>query len=113
MYLLLYSSITSFEPLRTFSILNPKKNKKGNIINIGSTASLKGYKTGGINSSSKFTLRSLSQYWQAEIRHINIRVTQVNPSEVTTDFANLKEKKEIKSTTIYGQKYGQKKLLTQ
>jgi len=65
-----------------------KKNKKGNILNIGSTASLKGYKNGSIYSSSKFALRSLSQCWQAELRPFNIRVTQVNPSEVTTAFAN-------------------------
>ena len=65
-----------------------KKNKKGNILNIGSTASLKGYKNGSIYSSSKFALRSLSQCWQAELRPFNIRVIQVNPSEVTTAFAN-------------------------
>tara|TARA_B100001758_G_C18273016_1_gene537398 strand:+ start:250 stop:957 length:708 start_codon:yes stop_codon:yes gene_type:complete len=74
-----------------------KKNKGGNIINIGSTASLKGYKTGSIYSSSKFALRSLTQCWQAELRPFNIRVTQVNPSEVTTAFANpdRKEREEV------------------
>ena len=69
-----------------------KENNKGNIINIGSTASLKGYKTGSIYSSSKFALRSLTQCWQAELRPFNIRVTQVNPSEVTTAFANVERK---------------------
>lgn len=69
-----------------------KKSKRGNIINIGSTASLKGYQTGSIYSSSKFALRSLTQCWQAELRPFNIRVTQVNPSEVTTAFANPERK---------------------
>jgi len=69
-----------------------KQKKEGNIINIGSTASLKGYKTGSIYSSSKFALRSLTQCWQAELRPFNIRVTQVNPSEVTTAFANPERK---------------------
>ena len=74
-----------------------KQKKEGNIINIGSTASLKGYKTGSIYSSSKFALRSLTQCWQAELRPFNIRVTQVNPSEVTTAFANpeRKEREEV------------------
>ena len=74
-----------------------KKKKEGNIINIGSTASLKGYKTGSIYSSSKFALRSLTQCWQAELRPFNIRVTQVNPSEVTTAFGNpeRKEREEV------------------
>ena len=62
----------------------------GTIINIGSTASLKGYKNGSIYSSSKFAVRCLTQCWQAELRPHNIRVCQVNPSEVTTAFGNSK-----------------------
>ena len=63
-----------------------KIQKNGTIINIGSTASLKGYKNGSIYASSKFALRCLSQCWQSELRPYNIRVCQVNPSEVTTAF---------------------------
>ena len=70
-----------------------KRQKKGTIINIGSTASLRGYKNGSIYSSSKFAVRSLTQCWQAELRPYNIRVCQVNPSEVPTAFAN-KERNE-------------------
>ena len=64
------------------------KKSYGTIINIGSTASLKGYKNGSIYSSSKFAVRCLTQCWQAELRPHNIRVCQVNPSEVTTAFGN-------------------------
>ena len=60
----------------------------GTIVNIGSTASLKGYKNGSIYSSSKFAVRCLTQCWQAELRQYNIRVCQVNPSEVTTAFGS-------------------------
>jgi len=69
----------------------------GTIINIGSTASLKGYKNGSIYSSSKFAVRCLTQCWQAELRPFNIRVCQVNPSEVTTAFGNTEriERKSI------------------
>lgn len=70
-----------------------KQNKGGNIINIASTASLKGFARGSIYSSSKFALRSMTECWQAELRPFNIRVMQVNPSEVTTAFAN-KDRKE-------------------
>ncbi len=65
-----------------------KKQKSGTIINIGSTASLKGYKNGSIYASSKFALRCLTQCWQAELRPYNIRVSQINPSEVTTAFGS-------------------------
>ena len=64
------------------------KKSFGTIINIGSTASLKGYKNGSIYSSSKFAVRCLTQCWQAELRPHNIRVCQINPSEVTTAFGN-------------------------
>ena len=65
-----------------------KEQKSGTIINIGSTASLKGYKNGSIYASSKFAVRCLTQCWQAELRPYNIRVCQINPSEVTTAFGN-------------------------
>ena len=73
------------------------KKSYGTIINIGSTASLKGYKNGSIYSSSKFAVRCLTQCWQAELRPHNIRVCQINPSEVTTAFGNSKreEREEI------------------
>lgn len=67
-----------------------KAQKKGSIINIGSSASLKGYKNGSVYASSKFAVRCLTQCWQAELRPYNIRVSQVNPSEVTTAFGNIK-----------------------
>ncbi|WP_266204299.1 SDR family oxidoreductase [Pontibacter kalidii] len=63
-----------------------KKQNYGNIINIGSTAALKGYEGGSIYASSKAALRSMTQSWQAELRRYNVRVMLVNPSEVTTAF---------------------------
>ncbi|WP_299762194.1 SDR family oxidoreductase [uncultured Pontibacter sp.] len=63
-----------------------KKQNHGNIINIGSTAALKGYEGGSIYASSKAALRSMTQSWQAELRKYNVRVMLINPSEVTTAF---------------------------
>jgi len=60
--------------------------KSGNIINIASTAALKGYSGGSIYSSSKFALRCLTQCWQAELRPYNVRVTEINPTYVPTAF---------------------------
>lgn len=65
-----------------------KLNKQGTIINIGSSASLKGFSNGTIYSASKFAVRAFTQCWQAELRPFNIRVCQLNPSEVTTAFYN-------------------------
>ena len=63
-----------------------KSQQYGNIINIGSTASLKGFARGSVYAASKFAVRGMTQSWQAELRKDNIRVSLVNPSEVTTAF---------------------------
>lgn len=70
-----------------------KKQNKGNIVNIASTASLNSYEGGSIYSSSKFALRSMSQSWQQELRKFNVRVFNINPSFVPTAF-NQPERKE-------------------
>lgn len=58
----------------------------GNIINIASTAAKSGFSHGTVYSSSKFALTSLTECWRAELRRYNIRVMQINPSEVQTNF---------------------------
>ena len=65
-----------------------KEQMSGTIINIGSSASIKGFSGGSVYSASKFAVRALTQCWQAELRPFNIRVCQLNPSEVTTAFYN-------------------------
>lgn len=68
----------------------------GHILNIGSTASLKGFAQGTVYASSKFALRGMTQCWQAELRKHNVRVGLICPSEVTTAFGN-EERKERQS----------------
>lgn len=65
-----------------------RQQNSGNIINVASTAALKGYANGTVYSASKFALRGMTQCWQAELRKHNIRVMAINPSEVTTAFGN-------------------------
>ena len=69
-----------------------KQQKCGTIINIGSSASVKGFARGSVYAASKFAVRALTQCWQAELRPFNIRVSQLNPSEVTTAFYNEERK---------------------
>lgn len=60
--------------------------KSGNIVNIASTAALKGYTGGSIYAGSKFALRCMTQCWQAELRPYNVRVMEINPTYVPTAF---------------------------
>ena len=58
----------------------------GNIVNISSTAGQRGFANGSAYCSSKFAVHALTECWRAELRQHNIRVMQVNPSEVLTTF---------------------------
>ena len=59
---------------------------EGNIVNIASTAGQKGFATGTAYCASKFAVSAMTECWRAELRKNNIRVMQVNPSEVVTPF---------------------------
>ncbi len=62
---------------------------KGNIVNISSTAGLRGAAGGTTYYASKFALRGMTECWRAELRKHNIRVFLINPSEVQTNFASV------------------------
>src|SRR6185503_16387851 len=62
---------------------------RGNIVNIGSTASHRGAPNGTAYYGSKFALRGMTECWRQELRKFNVRVMLVNPSEVITNFATV------------------------
>jgi 3-oxoacyl-[acyl-carrier protein] reductase len=64
-----------------------KERKRGNLINISSTAGLRGAPNGTAYYGSKFALRGMTECWRAELRKYNVRVFLINPSEVITGFA--------------------------
>jgi 3-oxoacyl-[acyl-carrier protein] reductase len=59
----------------------------GNIVNVGSTSGSRGYIGGTTYVASKFALRGMNECWRAELRTSNVRVMEINPSEVLTEFA--------------------------
>src|SRR4029079_8605207 len=61
--------------------------KSGNIVNICSTAAIRGAAGGTAYYASKFALRGMTECWRAELRQYNVRVFLINPSEVLTEFA--------------------------
>jgi 3-oxoacyl-[acyl-carrier protein] reductase len=62
------------------------KRNRGNIVNIGSTASHRGAPRGTAYYATKFALRGMTECWRYELRKNNIRVMLINPSEVVTNF---------------------------
>lgn len=69
----------------------------GSILNIGSSAARKGYPTGSAYAASKFALAGLTECWRAELRQHDVRVIQVDPSEVVTPFGGREDLTEIPS----------------
>jgi 3-oxoacyl-[acyl-carrier protein] reductase len=60
--------------------------KRGNIINISSSAGVRGFAGGTAYAASKFAVSGMTECWRAELRKHDIRVMQINPSEVQTEF---------------------------
>lgn len=62
-------------------------NKSGDIVNISSTAGLKGNAATSAYSASKFAVLGLTESLMQEVRKHNIRVTALTPSTIATDLA--------------------------
>lgn len=75
------------------------KRGRGNIVNISSTAGLRGGAGGTAYYASKFALRGMTECWRAELRKHNIRVFLVNPSEVLTNFSTVAGFKQVQNET--------------
>jgi 3-oxoacyl-[acyl-carrier protein] reductase len=60
--------------------------RRGNIVNIASTAGTRGAPNGTAYYASKFALRGMTECWRGELRQHNVRVFLINPSEVLTPF---------------------------
>jgi 3-oxoacyl-[acyl-carrier protein] reductase len=63
------------------------KHRRGNIVNVSSTAGSRGFAGGTAYVASKFALGGMTECWRAELRKFDVRVMQINPSEVLTDFS--------------------------
>jgi len=90
------------------------KENTGNIINISSMGAVRGFANGSAYVASKAAMSGLTMCWQAELRKHNVRVMQVNPSEVITEFgeklgysyANTKTDNKLKGLEIAQAIYG-------
>lgn len=64
-----------------------KQNKEADIVNVASTAGLKGGPNMSAYCASKAAVISLSQSLMAELRKLNIRVITLTPSTIATDMS--------------------------
>ena len=82
----IFTNLTSPIIITSQIVSRFKKQKKGNIIFIGSDSALVGGKNGSIYSAAKFGLRGFSQSIRKECSSKNIHVSLINPGMVRTTF---------------------------
>ena len=66
--------------------------KTGHIINIGSVAGKEVYEKGNVYCASKFAVDAISQGMRIDLLRHNIKVTNINPGAVETEFAAIRFK---------------------
>jgi 3-oxoacyl-[acyl-carrier protein] reductase len=69
---------------------------EGRIVTVASTLGLRALSDATAYCASKFALHGMTECWRAELRQHNVRVMQVNPSEVQTSFG-ADESKPVKA----------------
>ncbi|GAB5589660.1 hypothetical protein Unana1_04560 [Umbelopsis nana] len=67
-----------------------KERKKGHILNVGSVSGKQVYSGGGIYCASKHAVDAISRTLLLELVDTPIRVTQINPGLVNTEFSTIR-----------------------
>jgi hypothetical protein len=77
------------------------KKKSGHIVNIGSVAGRWIYPGGGIYCATKFAVRALSEGLRMDLMGTNIRVTNIEPGMVNTEFSLVRLGDQKKADSVY------------
>jgi len=68
------------------------KNKSGHVINIGSIAGKETYPNGNVYCATKYAVDSITKGMRVELLQYNIKVTQICPGAVETEFSLVRFK---------------------
>lgn len=77
------------------------KNNQGNIINIGSVAGRWVYPGGGVYCATKFAVRALTEGIRMDLLGTALRVTNIEPGMVETEFSLVRFQNPDKAAKIY------------
>ncbi len=78
-------------------LIMPKmvERKSGHIINIGSLAGREVYEKGNVYCASKHAVNAISKAMRIDLNKTGIKVSEINPGLVETDFSNVRFKGDI------------------
>ncbi|MCX7117733.1 MAG: SDR family NAD(P)-dependent oxidoreductase [Legionellales bacterium] len=74
---------------------------EGHIINIGSIAGHEYYPTGNIYGATKHAVKAISKSMQIDLLGTGLRVSEVDPGAVHTEFSEVRWKDKVKSDQFY------------
>jgi 3-hydroxy acid dehydrogenase/malonic semialdehyde reductase len=77
------------------------KKKNGHIINLGSVAGHTVYPGGAVYCASKFAVRALSEGLRMDLAGTNIRVSNIEPGMVNTEFSKVRLGDQAKADQVY------------
>jgi NADP-dependent 3-hydroxy acid dehydrogenase YdfG len=75
--------------------------KKGHIVNIGSIAGRWVYSGGGVYCATKFAVRALTEGLRQDLLGTGIRVTNIEPGMVETEFSEVRLQDKNKAKQVY------------
>lgn len=76
-------------------------NKKGHIVNIGSVAGRWVYPGGAVYCASKYAVRAISEGLRLDLLGKNIRVSNIEPGMVNTEFSLVRFQSQEKADQVY------------
>ncbi|MFM6970245.1 MAG: SDR family NAD(P)-dependent oxidoreductase [Sediminibacterium sp.] len=77
-------------------------NKKGHILNIGSTAGVEVYKDGNVYCASKHAVAAISKSMRIDLLPHHIKVTAIHPGAAETNFSSIRFKGDAaKAAAVY------------
>jgi 3-hydroxy acid dehydrogenase/malonic semialdehyde reductase len=79
-----------------------KTGKKGHIVNMGSAAGHWVYPGGGVYCATKYAVRALTEGLRLDLLGTGVRVTEIAPGMVETDFSRIRFKGDVeKAKAVY------------
>jgi NADP-dependent 3-hydroxy acid dehydrogenase YdfG len=77
------------------------ENKRGHIVNIGSTAAKEVYPKGNVYCASKHAVDAISKAMRIDMLEHGIKVTEINPGLVETEFSVVRLDDQDKADAVY------------
>lgn len=77
------------------------KSRKGHIVNLGSVAGRWAYPAGAVYAATKFAVRAISEGLRMDLLGTPIRVTNIEPGMVETEFSLVRLGSQEKSDQVY------------